>query len=698
MTLEEAYKILGMTENDSEEEVKKVYKELAKKYHPDLYQNNPLAYLAEEKLKEVNEAYDILKNFFEKEAKEVKIVNLDGLALAVYKKTDLPFTGEYIFNVSRGEYKGNFQKGLQEGIWTFYLLDGQKEYDYTFSEGVVNGESRGYCQNQIQSIENYKNGLKHGKTYSYITKYEQKEGKLFKIVLNKYSIEGQYYNGKKVGTWKYYNDQTGKLSEIVEYPICSDENIQEIIYETIYNNGKKEGTIKFFYKNGSVEEAFCKQGVLNGKATITYSDLNKEEYEYLNGIIKGEGKGFYWNGEERCKYKNSKKEGPATFYFDNGDKEEFIYINGKMQGAATIYSKNGKKIEFSYVDNIKNGPYTFYASNGNIEKGNYINGKLEGPTVYYYDNGDKEEYIYKDGKKQGKATYYFVNGSYEEFSYVDGVKNGTTIYYFKNGNKEETEYKNGVYEGKATYINVEKGYKEEYIYKNGVITGPAIRLYNVGNKEEFEYKDGKKQGKVIFYDKDNNKKEDTFIDGYLKSELLEVFDLHLEKIISQYNEETKGGLFKGITCDIEMDMENIQLINKMYMSYKIFKENKIEMESIKVKLKKLEILIRKKKENYEKILDQKTNNVNNAKEDIKLYSNPLVHAGIGGFLGYIFSGILLGVGGVIIGLIASPILSNFMTKDEKKQIEILNSEKIEFEKIIREYKKIINLGIRLNLE
>ena len=39
----------------TEEEIKKVYKELAKKYHPDLYQNNPLAELAEEKLKEIKE-------------------------------------------------------------------------------------------------------------------------------------------------------------------------------------------------------------------------------------------------------------------------------------------------------------------------------------------------------------------------------------------------------------------------------------------------------------------------------------------------------------------------------------------------------------------------------------------------------------------------------------------------------------------
>lgn len=54
------YEVLGVKQGASEAEIKKAYKDLVKKYHPDQFRNNPLAALAEEKLKEINKAYDML--------------------------------------------------------------------------------------------------------------------------------------------------------------------------------------------------------------------------------------------------------------------------------------------------------------------------------------------------------------------------------------------------------------------------------------------------------------------------------------------------------------------------------------------------------------------------------------------------------------------------------------------------------------
>ena len=59
--MNDPYVTLGVSRDASDEEIKKAYRELARKYHPDNYVNNPLADLAQEKMKEINEAYDAIE-------------------------------------------------------------------------------------------------------------------------------------------------------------------------------------------------------------------------------------------------------------------------------------------------------------------------------------------------------------------------------------------------------------------------------------------------------------------------------------------------------------------------------------------------------------------------------------------------------------------------------------------------------------
>ena len=51
------YSVLGVSRDASEEEIKKAYKALSRKYHPDANINNPNKDQAEEKFKEIQAAY-----------------------------------------------------------------------------------------------------------------------------------------------------------------------------------------------------------------------------------------------------------------------------------------------------------------------------------------------------------------------------------------------------------------------------------------------------------------------------------------------------------------------------------------------------------------------------------------------------------------------------------------------------------------
>lgn len=57
--IQDPYKVLGIGKDASKEEVKKAYRSMAKKYHPDLHPDDPGA---TERMNEINEAYDMIMN------------------------------------------------------------------------------------------------------------------------------------------------------------------------------------------------------------------------------------------------------------------------------------------------------------------------------------------------------------------------------------------------------------------------------------------------------------------------------------------------------------------------------------------------------------------------------------------------------------------------------------------------------------
>ncbi len=101
MEYKDYYKILGVDKTAVSEEIKKAYRKLARKYHPDV---NPNDKTAESKFKEVQEAYDVLKD--EKKRKEYDEL---GTNYFNYKNAGAgggASSGQYYYDYSGGGSSG----------------------------------------------------------------------------------------------------------------------------------------------------------------------------------------------------------------------------------------------------------------------------------------------------------------------------------------------------------------------------------------------------------------------------------------------------------------------------------------------------------------------------------------------------------------------------------------------------------------
>ncbi len=101
--MKDYYKILGVSENATQDEIKQAYKKLAMKYHPD---RNPGDKQAEEKFKEINEAYSVLSD-------PEKRRQYDQLRKFGYVGVDSGFSGGD-FNFE--DIFSNFRTGFGEGF------------------------------------------------------------------------------------------------------------------------------------------------------------------------------------------------------------------------------------------------------------------------------------------------------------------------------------------------------------------------------------------------------------------------------------------------------------------------------------------------------------------------------------------------------------------------------------------------------
>ena len=67
------YQVLGVSRSASDEEIKKAYRTLSRKYHPDANVNNPNKDQAEERFKQVQQAYDLIMKEKQQDRKSTRL-------------------------------------------------------------------------------------------------------------------------------------------------------------------------------------------------------------------------------------------------------------------------------------------------------------------------------------------------------------------------------------------------------------------------------------------------------------------------------------------------------------------------------------------------------------------------------------------------------------------------------------------------
>ena len=303
----------------------------------------------------------------------------------------------------------------------------------------------------------------------------------------------EYKNGKLEGKVKKYN-KNGYLDIELEY--LNGEIIKgkeflngQLIYEGGYSLRQRNGKGKL-YNNGNLifEGEYIYGKLQNGKGKLYgYNDNLLFDGEIINGK-EWNGKKYDNNGNFSCELTNG-----------NGTKKEYdIYgnliregeiINGELKKGKEYYM-NEIIFDGEYSNNIRwKGKGKEYNVMGKlIFDGEYLNGiKWKGKTKLYHEDHRriKFEGEYIDGKLSGKAKEYYDDGIIKfEGEYWNGKRwNGKIFLFLFNGDRYEEEIKDGKYLGNL-----------EIFYNNG---NKFIGEYNQFT-ENRKGKEFNQQGKLLF--------------------------------------------------------------------------------------------------------------------------------------------------------------------------------------------------------
>ena len=172
--MSDPYTILGISSSATDDEVKKAYRTLSKKYHPDMNINNPNKEETTKKFKEVQNAYDQImdmrKHGYTNANQYQQQYSQSNNYYEQRQYADMnDFFSDFFSNAYRNQYQGNQYQSKEDGYYSAvinYINQGYYEEALNVLSSIENRNGRWYYYSAIANarLGNNAKAMDHART------------------------------------------------------------------------------------------------------------------------------------------------------------------------------------------------------------------------------------------------------------------------------------------------------------------------------------------------------------------------------------------------------------------------------------------------------------------------------------------------------------------------------------------------------